>query len=125
MGFKNPTPIQMQAIPVLCNSRELLVSAPTGSGKTLSYALPILQNLNEPGKEGFRALILAPTRVLAKQITKDFEIIGKGKNWKIVHVEKNALKMKERFTSKKNDIIISTPQRLIVLIREKYVDLSR
>jgi ATP-dependent RNA helicase DDX52/ROK1 len=45
MGFKKPTPVQMQVIPSLLEDRNVLVTAPTGTGKTLSYLLPIIQNL--------------------------------------------------------------------------------
>jgi ATP-dependent RNA helicase DDX52/ROK1 len=45
MGFKKPTPVQMQVIPALLEDRNVLVTAPTGTGKTLAYLLPIIQNL--------------------------------------------------------------------------------
>jgi len=48
--------------------RELMACAPTGSGKTLAFVLPILHELREPSKQGIRALVLAPTRELARQV---------------------------------------------------------
>jgi ATP-dependent RNA helicase DDX52/ROK1 len=45
MGFKKPTPVQMQVLPVLLEKRNVLATAPTGSGKTLAFAIPLIQNL--------------------------------------------------------------------------------
>ena len=56
LGFKEPTPIQAQAIPVALTGRDLIGSAQTGTGKTAAFALPILQHLEKPGR--LRALIL-------------------------------------------------------------------
>jgi superfamily II DNA/RNA helicase len=73
-GFDTPTPVQAQAIGLVLDGRDLLVSAETGSGKTLSFCLPLLQALAEnqvpaAGRQRrVRALILVPTRELAVQI---------------------------------------------------------
>ncbi|RKP22644.1 P-loop containing nucleoside triphosphate hydrolase protein, partial [Syncephalis pseudoplumigaleata] len=67
LGFKQPTPVQMQCAPITLHGRELMACAPTGSGKTLSFVLPILQDLRHPKKVGCRALIISPTRELAQQ----------------------------------------------------------
>jgi len=66
-NYTEPTPIQMQAIPIMLKERELLACAPTGSGKTAAYLLPLLAFLKSPSKEGIRTLILSPTRELARQ----------------------------------------------------------
>jgi ATP-dependent RNA helicase DDX52/ROK1 len=67
-GFDAPTPIQMQSIPIMLHGRDVMACAPTGSGKTLSFLIPILHALKGPAKEGFRALIISPTRELAQQV---------------------------------------------------------
>ena len=77
-GFIKPTPIQMQAIPLMMQRREVMCSAPTGSGKTLAFLLPIIVQLKKPKSIGFRAIILAPTRELAKQLHRDFLWISEG-----------------------------------------------
>uniref|UniRef100_A0A3B5MI06 ATP-dependent RNA helicase n=1 Tax=Xiphophorus couchianus TaxID=32473 RepID=A0A3B5MI06_9TELE len=64
-GLNTPTPIQMQAIPLMMHARELLACAPTGSGKTLAFSLPLLAHLQRPANLGFRALVISPTRELA------------------------------------------------------------
>ena len=57
-SYSKPTPVQMQAIPLMLDRRETLVCAPTGSGKTVSYLLPLVHHLREPrNKKGFRAVI--------------------------------------------------------------------
>ena len=69
-GFDTPTPVQAQVIPLAQRGLDLLVSAATGSGKTAAFLLPILQRLlDDPApRGGTRALILVPTRELARQV---------------------------------------------------------
>ena len=67
-GYKNPTPIQAQAIPLVMNGSDLMGLAQTGTGKTAAFVLPILERLLNNHKPSVRALILAPTRELAEQI---------------------------------------------------------
>ena len=69
--FPQPTPIQMQSIPVLLSSREMLACAPTGSGKTAAFLLPILHQLREPRNGGYRAVVVVPTKELAVQIVNE------------------------------------------------------
>ncbi|XP_015365249.1 PREDICTED: probable ATP-dependent RNA helicase DDX52 [Diuraphis noxia] len=66
-GYTVPTPIQTQAIPVMLQKRQIFACAPTGSGKTAAFLVPIIHHLNKPLNKGFRALIVSPTRELAKQ----------------------------------------------------------
>lgn len=73
--FPTPTPIQMQAVPVMLAKRDLFGVAPTGSGKTLAYVLPILAQLHRPMAHGFRACIVAPTRELAQQIKRVCDLL--------------------------------------------------
>ena len=78
-GYSTPTPIQAQAIPHVLEGRDLLGIAQTGTGKTASFALPILQRLTlNPKKaapKSARALILSPTRELAAQIADSFKVV--------------------------------------------------
>ncbi|KAF2871850.1 P-loop containing nucleoside triphosphate hydrolase protein [Massariosphaeria phaeospora] len=75
LGFKHPTAIQEQAIPLALQGRDIIGLAETGSGKTAAFALPILQMLMEK-PQGFFGLILAPTRELAYQIAQQVEALG-------------------------------------------------
>jgi ATP-dependent RNA helicase DDX52/ROK1 len=81
--WKEPTPIQMQAIPVLLSGRDLLASAPTGSGKTAAFVVPVLSKLGSPKKGGIRALLLAPTKELAEQIHREASRLCTGRRIKI------------------------------------------
>lgn len=74
MGYRQPTPIQQQAIPMVLTGRDLMACAQTGTGKTAGFTLPLLQRLTadtavaKSGRRPVRALILTPTRELAAQI---------------------------------------------------------
>ncbi|HAV19411.1 MAG TPA: DEAD/DEAH box helicase, partial [Firmicutes bacterium] len=80
-GYTEPTEIQIQAIPLLLEGKDLLGSAQTGTGKTAAFAVPTLQRLVASkqinGAQFIRALILAPTRELAAQISDSFKTYGK------------------------------------------------
>ncbi|KAL8728393.1 MAG: hypothetical protein Q9166_005437 [cf. Caloplaca sp. 2 TL-2023] len=75
LGYKTPTPIQQESIPLALQDRDIIGLAETGSGKTAAYALPILQALMEK-PQGLFGLVMAPTRELAEQISKAFEALG-------------------------------------------------
>eukprot|EP00069_Balaena_mysticetus_P020540 bmy_02876T0 len=119
-GFQIPTPIQMQAIPVMLHGRELLASAPTGSGKTLAFSIPILMQLKQPTNKGFRALIISPTRELASQIHRELIKISEGTGFRIHMIHKAAVAAKKfgPKSSKKFDILVTTPNRLIYLLKQ-------
>ncbi|KAF6093263.1 DExD-box helicase 52 [Phyllostomus discolor] len=128
-GFQIPTPIQMQAIPVMLHGRELLASAPTGSGKTLAFSIPILMHLKQPANKGFRALIISPTRELASQIHRELVKISEGTGFRIHMIHKAAVAAKKfgPKSSKKFDILVTTPNRLIYLLKQDPpgIDLTR
>ena len=77
LGYTEPTPIQLQAIPAVLSGGDLLAGAQTGTGKTAGFTLPILQRLSttapaQPNaRPGIRALILTPTRELAAQVEEN------------------------------------------------------
>lgn len=123
-GYKEPTPVQRQAIPVLLSGRECFACAPTGSGKTLAFIIPILMKLKVPSKDGIRAVVLCPTRELAKQITEEFKKLAKGKKFRIRLMTKSLSRCGD-FRSLPCDILISTPLRLDFLLDQSKIDLSR
>nr|KAF6455603.1 DExD-box helicase 52 [Rousettus aegyptiacus] len=100
--------------------RELLASAPTGSGKTLAFSIPILIHLKQPTNEGFRALIISPTRELANQIHRELVKISEGTGFRIHMIHKAAVAAKKfgPKSSKKFDILVTTPNRLIYLLKQ-------
>lgn len=118
LGFKEPTPIQRQAIPVLLSGRECFACAPTGSGKTLAFVCPMLMKLKHASKDGVRAVILCPTRELAAQTTRECKKLAKGKKFYIKLMTKQLVKSAD-FSKLHCDILISTPFRLQFAIRKK------
>ncbi|KAL0488325.1 hypothetical protein AKO1_008785 [Acrasis kona] len=112
-----PTPVQMQAIPAMLQKRDTLVAAETGSGKTAAYTLPALALLHEPRKEGFRCIVIAPTRVLAEQIHRQFMLFSKGKDWRIRDIASGSVS-KDALASKRNDVLIATPMKLISVVAD-------
>lgn len=119
-GYVQPTPIQMQAIPVMLQSRQVLACAPTGSGKTAAFLLPIIHHLGGPQKKGFRAVILCPTRELAKQTYRECLRLSEGYNFRIHIISKinQALSAYGPKSSQKFDILITTPRRIIFLLNQ-------
>ncbi|KAI9377450.1 hypothetical protein POPTR_019G065300v4 [Populus trichocarpa] len=125
LGFKEPTPIQRQAIPVLLSGRECFAKAPTGSGKTLAFVYPMLMKLKQPSKDGIRTVILCHTRELAAQTTRECKKMAKGSKFRIKLMTKELLRNTD-FTKLPCDILISTPRRLQLCIckKKKKIDLS-
>ncbi|MEZ5589426.1 MAG: DEAD/DEAH box helicase [Gammaproteobacteria bacterium] len=76
-GYINPTPVQQTCIPALLEGSDLLGLAPTGSGKTAAFALPLLSRINLQ-QASPQVLVLAPTRELALQVSAAFELYGRG-----------------------------------------------
>ncbi len=124
-GYETPTPIQVQAIPLILDGQDLLACAQTGTGKTAAFALPMLQTLGgrqaaQPGNgrrhhgRRIRALVLAPTRELAQQISNSFATYGRfcGLRHTVVYggVKKNP---QIRALSNGVDILVATPGRLL------------
>ncbi|CAG0914064.1 unnamed protein product [Notodromas monacha] len=119
VGYHVPTPIQMQAIPLMLQRRELLASAPTGSGKTAAFLIPLLHHLKEPSKKGIRALIVAPTRELAAQIHRECVRLSEGTHLRchqLDHIGKKSSKAVRAVCSSKCDLLVCTPSRLIYLL---------
>lgn len=127
--FVEPTPIQCESIPIMLNNRDLIACAPTGSGKTLAYLIPTLQKLisNPKKNHGIRSLIISPTNELASQIFQNLEILSKSKNLRIAILSKQlATKFTNKETdSKKYDIIVTTPLRLIDVLKKESIDLTK
>ena len=72
-GYKNPTPIQKEAIPQLMLGRDLLGQAQTGTGKTAAFALPLIEKLSDNKELNAKVLVMTPTRELATQVAESFK----------------------------------------------------
>ncbi|CCK69975.1 RNA-dependent ATPase ROK1 KNAG_0D02250 [Huiozyma naganishii CBS 8797] len=132
--FTEPTPIQCESIPLALNNRDILACGPTGSGKTLAFLVPLVQQvIDDKEVEGLKGLIISPTKELANQIfiecTKLSHKIfhGKKKPLRVALLSKSlGAKLKNKVVSdKKYDVIISTPLRLIDVVKNEALDLSR
>lgn len=119
-GLTSPTPIQMQAIPLMMHSREILACAPTGSGKTLAFCLPLLAHLQQPANLGFRAVIISPTRELASQTHRELVRLSEGTGFRVHIIDKASMAAKKYGpqSSKKYDILVSTPNRVVFLLKQ-------
>ena len=125
-----PTPIQSQAIPIIQGGFDAIFVAPTGSGKTLAFILGILSSLdnsNEKKCDSVKALIISPTRELAKQIRDEFIKFSDRKDKKIVYLNDKVLKSWSKEPPKKfpPHIVITTPMRLIQVKRKKLLCFSK
>lgn len=128
-GYIDPTPIQQQAIPHILDGKDVFGCAQTGTGKTAAFALPILQLLDAkkvPGaKRTIKALILAPTRELALQISDNFLAYGKNLGFAHTTVYGGVSQNKQTTDLKRGvDILIATPGRLLDLMNQGYIHLN-
>lgn len=123
LGYSEPTPIQEQAIPVILSGKNLIAAAQTGTGKTASFVLPILERFNVDRKlrgKRVRALILVPTRELAVQVEKSIAAYGQ-------HLDISSMAMYGGVDSAAQiqrliwgvDILIATPGRLLDMAHQR------
>ncbi|CAE7946998.1 ddx52 [Symbiodinium sp. KB8] len=120
LGFSQPTPIQMQCFPAIMSGSHVLASAPTGSGKTIAFLGPILALLAKPGKEFARALVVDPSRELAKQTLDEFAKLTSGRKWNGRLVDK----LSDKSNIKRLDVAVATPLRLVQLLRDNRISLD-
>ncbi|MEQ2007819.1 MAG: DEAD/DEAH box helicase [Limisphaerales bacterium] len=113
MGYKEPTPIQLRAIPLVLEGRDLIGSAQTGTGKTAAFALPILTRL-QSHKRAARALILEPTRELASQVETAFRDHARFTDLTVAVIYGGVGYQKQLDALKTGvDVIVATPGRLL------------
>jgi ATP-dependent RNA helicase RhlE len=113
-GFKEPTPVQAQAIEPALAGRDVVATAQTGTGKTLAFVLPIIHLLaNEPSRNGIRAVILSPTRELAIQIHETFAMMAAGTSVRAAVVIGGVGEGSQLQSIRKGvQVIVATPGRL-------------
>ena len=112
-GYREPTPIQAQAIPLALKGRDLIGLAQTGTGKTAAFTLTIVQRLLG-GPRRLRALILTPTRELAAQVRESFEKYGRHSGLRVAEIFGGvALGPQETALRRGVDVVVATPGRLI------------
>lgn len=129
LDYATPSPIQAQAIPLLLDGRDLIGCAQTGTGKTASFALPILHALHENPQRNKpkcpRTLVLTPTRELAVQVAKSFSTYGKHIRFRQTMIY-GGVGQNPQVSAMRGgvDVLVACPGRLIDLIEQGHVDLS-
>jgi ATP-dependent RNA helicase DeaD len=126
LGYEEPTPVQREAIPPLLQGRDLLGQAPTGTGKTAAFALPLLQRLPDGrGSRGPAALVLVPTRELAIQVSEAIHRYGRDLGARVLPIYggqpiARQLSALQRGT----DVVVATPGRALDHLSRGTLDLS-
>ena len=129
-GYTIATPIQAKAIPVILSKKDVLAAAQTGTGKTAGFTLPLLELLNKnylkDRKSSVKALILTPTRELATQVGESVEVYGKYLPFKSAVIFGGVgINPQKAILKKGVDIITATPGRLLDLVSQDCLDLSK
>ena len=129
-GYTTPTPIQTESIPVILSKKDVLAAAQTGTGKTAGFTLPLLELLNKnyskDKKSVVKALILTPTRELATQVGQSVEVYGKYLPFKSAVIFGGVgINPQKAILKKGVDIITATPGRLLDLVSQDCLDLSK
>ena len=126
VGYTEPTPIQLRAIPLVLSGKDVIGSAQTGTGKTAAFALPILSKLAHHQPGGPRVLILEPTRELAAQVETAFRDYARFMDLKITVVFGGVGYGKQNDELKAGcDIIVATPGRLLDHLEQGTVKLNK
>ena len=134
VGYKEPSPIQRQAIPIGLTNRDIIGVAETGSGKTCAFLIPLLvwiqslpkQTVIEEADQGPYAIIMAPTRELAQQIEEETNKFGEPLGIRTVAVIGGLSREEQGFKLRLGcEIVIATPGRLIDVLENRYLVLSR
>ncbi|SDU25242.1 ATP-dependent RNA helicase RhlE [Verrucomicrobium sp. GAS474] len=114
LGYVDPTPIQLRAIPAVLSGKDLIAAAQTGTGKTAAFGLPILSRLGDHQKGGPRVLVLEPTRELAAQVDEAFRDFIRYTNLKVTALFGGVgYGSQEEALASGVDIVVATPGRLL------------
>ena len=123
LGFNVPFPIQAQAIPILLEGYDVIGQAHTGTGKTAAFGIPMLEHILNNG--GIQALIIAPTRELAIQITTELRKVGKFTGIKMATIYGGqGMGIQLDALRNKPEVVVATPGRLIDHINRGTVKLN-
>ncbi len=124
LGYVEPTPIQAGMIPLMLTGVDVIGQAQTGTGKTAAFALPILNNL-ETGRRAPQALVMAPTRELALQVSEAMINFGQFCNVQVLAVYGGAAYSRQISQLRRGvDVVVGTPGRLLDMLNRGILDLS-
>jgi len=122
VGFREPSPIQKEAIPLILEGKDLVAQAHTGTGKTAAFALPILNMLKL--EREVEALVLVPTRELALQVSEEFFKLGKFLRVKTATIYGGSSYSRQLKHLKTANVAVATPGRLLDLLESKKIELN-
>jgi ATP-dependent RNA helicase RhlE len=128
LGFKKPTDIQFKAIKPILDGEDVMAVAPTGTGKTAAFAIPVLSKLltsSANKNKSIRCLVMVPTRELAKQISGVFREIGAQTKVRVLGLF-GGVEQEQQIRTLKNgvDVLVATPGRMFDLISQGFIDIS-
>jgi ATP-dependent RNA helicase RhlE len=126
-GYQTATPIQQQAIPLILEGRDVLAGAQTGTGKTASFTLPMLQRLQQGtvNRRRIRALVLTPTRELAAQVAESVRCYGTFLPFRAAVIYGGvSINTQIARLRKGVDVVVATPGRLLDHMQQGTIDLS-
>lgn len=121
-GITTATPIQMEIIPAIVEGRDVIAQSETGSGKTLSFAIPLIERTTR--RDGLTTLVLVPTRELTVQIAEEFVKFSQGKHLGITPIYGGVSIGEQQRKIQRTNIIVATPGRLIDLLDRGMVKLD-
>lgn len=123
LGYEEPTPIQVAAIPALIAGRDVVGSAATGTGKTAAFAIPMVQRIDENG--GIQALVLAPTRELAVQVAEAIHTYSKYLRVRVLPIYGGQDISRQLASLRRGvHVVVGTPGRVLDHLRRGSLDLS-
>ena len=121
-GFKEPSPVQADAIPIILEGHDIIAQAQTGTGKTAAFGLPVIQQMS--GDKGVEALVIVPTRELAMQVSDELFRFGKTAGLKTATVYGGTPYNRQIDRINQANIIVATPGRLQDLLKSKRITLN-
>lgn len=125
MGFVNPSEVQEGTIPEILDGHDLLAQAQTGTGKTASFGIPMIEKIVDNNYESLQALVLVPTRELARQVSEELQKLAKHKKFiKVLAIYGGADMGKQLRELKRGaSIVVGTPGRVMDHMKRKTLDL--
>ena len=125
MGFVSPSEVQEQTIPEILDGHDLLAQAQTGTGKTASFGIPMIEKIQDNNYETLQALVLVPTRELARQVSEELQKLSKNKTFiRVLAIYGGADMGKQLRELKKGaSIVVGTPGRVMDHMKRKTLNL--
>ena len=126
MGFVNPSEVQENTIPKILEGHDLLAQAQTGTGKTASFGIPMIEKIEDNNYESLQALVLVPTRELARQVSEELKKLSKHKKFiKVVSIYGGADMRKQLRELKSGaSIVVGTPGRVMDHMKRKTIKIN-